>query len=129
MSFINRKSEFSALESEYAKKGAGLIVIYGRRREGKTTLIKEFLKGKTGIYFLADRQLEAESIGRLKDSISEHLQDPHLAEIGFKTWDGLFDYWLRHADFSRKVVFVIDEFQYLAKVNSAFPSILQRIWD
>lgn len=127
--FIDRKSELAALETEYAKNRAGLIVIYGRRRVGKTTLIKEFLKGKPGVYFLADKQLETELIRRLQNSVSEYLHDPHITEIEFKTWDSLFDYWLRHADFSKKIVFVIDEFQYLARVNNAFPSILQRIWD
>lgn len=128
-SFIDRKTELTALEAEYIKNGAGLMVIYGRRRIGKTTLIKEFLKGKSGLYFLADKQMETELIRRLQNSISEYLQDSHLAEIEFKSWDSLFDYWLRHADFSKKIVFVIDEFQYLARVNNAFPSILQRMWD
>ncbi|MBI5182731.1 MAG: ATP-binding protein [Nitrospirae bacterium] len=129
MKFINRELELSNLELEYSKNGACLTIIYGRRRAGKTTLIKEFLKDKPGIYFLADKQFETELIKRFQNSISENLNDQHLNEIEFRTWDSLFDYWLRHADFSRKIVFVIDEFQYLAKVNNAFPSIFQRIWD
>ncbi|MFZ5998825.1 MAG: ATP-binding protein [Nitrospirota bacterium] len=127
--FINRRSELDALEKEYARSGSGLVIIYGRRRVGKTSLIKEFLRRKPGMYFLADRQFETELIGRFQQSLAEHLRDAHLKEITFKTWDSLFDYWLRHADFSKKVVLVIDEFQYLVKVNSAFPSIMQRIWD
>lgn len=127
--FIDRTTELSTLKSEYDKKGAGLIVIYGRRRVGKTTLIREFLKNKQHLYFLADKQIETELIGRLRNSVSEYLKDPHLVEIEFKTWDSLFDYWIRHADFSKKVVFVIDEFQYLASVNNAFPTIFQRVWD
>jgi AAA+ ATPase superfamily predicted ATPase len=128
-SFIDRKSELAALEKEYVKNRAGLMVIYGRRRVGKTTLIKEFLKGKPGVYFLADKQFETELIRRFQNTVSEYLHDPHITEIEFKTWDSLFEYWLRHADFSKRIVFVIDEFQYLARVNNAFPSILQRIWD
>lgn len=127
--FIDRVPELSTLKSEYDKKGAGLIVIYGRRRVGKTTLIREFLKNKTHLYFLADKQIESELIGRLRNSVSEYLKDPHLPDIEFKTWDSLFDYWIRHADFSQKAVFVIDEFQYLASVNNAFPTIFQRVWD
>ena len=127
--FIDRTPELSTLKSEYDKKGAGLIVIYGRRRVGKTTLIREFLKNKQHLYFLADKQVETELIGRLRNSISDYLKDPHLLEIEFKTWDSLFDYWVRHADFSQKVVFVVDEFQYLASVNNAFPTIFQRVWD
>ena len=127
--FINRAPELYTLKSEYDKKGAGLIVIYGRRRVGKTTLIREFLKNKQHLYFLADKQVETELIGRLRNSISDYLKDPHLLEIEFKTWDSLFDYWVRHADFSQKVVFVVDEFQYLASVNNAFPTIFQRVLD
>lgn len=127
--FINRRSELDTIESEYRSNGSGFIVIYGRRRVGKTTLIKEFLRGKPGLYFLADRQMETELIRRLQDSLSEYLSDANLAEIEFKKWDSLFDYWLRHDEFSKKTVFVIDEFQYLARVNNAFPSIFQRIWD
>jgi len=127
--FTDRTPELSTLKSEYDKKGAGLIVIYGRRRVGKTTLIREFLKNKPHLYFLADKQIESELIGRLRNSVSEYLKDAHLPEIEFKTWDSLFDYWIRHADFFNKVVFVIDEFQYLASVNNAFPTIFQRVWD
>ena len=127
--FIDRKSELSAIKSEYAKKGSGFVVIFGRRRVGKTTLIKEFLEKKPCIYFLADKQLETELVERLRNSIAVHLKDPSLMEIEFKSWDAVFDYWIKHADFSKKIIFVIDEFQYLAKVNNAFPSIFQRIWD
>ncbi len=127
--FIDRKIELAALESEYKKRGSSLMIIYGRRRVGKTTLIREFLKGKPGLYFLADRQLETEMIRRLQDSVSESLHDNHLKDVEFKTWDSLFEYWLRHADLAKKNIFVIDEFQYLARVNNAVPSILQRIWD
>jgi len=127
--FVDRKKELDSLASAYDQKGAGLIVIYGRRRVGKTTLINEFFKEKPRIFFLADKQVETELIARLRNLIAEYLNDPGLLEIEFKTWDSLFDYWIKHADFSQKIVFVIDEFQYLAKVNNAFPSIFQRIWD
>ncbi|MBI5192093.1 MAG: ATP-binding protein [Nitrospirae bacterium] len=78
--FINRKSDIDAIETEYSRNGAGFIVIYGRRRVGKTTLIKEFLRGKPGLYFLADRQMETELIRRLQDSLSEYLNDANLSE-------------------------------------------------
>ena len=52
MKFIGRKSELSTLNAEY-DRDSSFVVIYGRRRVGKTTLIKEFLKKKTAFYFLA----------------------------------------------------------------------------
>ena len=57
MRFIGRKSELSKLDAEY-NRDSSFVVIYGRRRVGKTTLIKEFLKEKTAFYFLATEELE-----------------------------------------------------------------------
>ena len=61
--FIGRTKELIALEDVYNKKGFGMTVIYGRRRIGKSTLIREFVKGKKTIFYTAtkvnaDRNLE-----------------------------------------------------------------------
>ena len=52
MQFINRTEELQSLEQEYKRKGGSFVVIYGRRRTGKTTLIRKFLENKPGIYYL-----------------------------------------------------------------------------
>ena len=52
MDFIGRTSELATLNAEL-ERGSGFVVIYGRRRVGKTTLIKEFIKDKRAFYFLA----------------------------------------------------------------------------
>lgn len=129
MKFINRQTELSYLNNAYHESGSKLVVLYGRRRVGKTRLLKEFVADKPHIYFLADKQLEIGLIARLKTIIASSNNDQLLEQLNFNNWDSLFNYWLQHADFSKKIVFVIDEFQYLAKVNPAFPSILQRLWD
>ena len=54
MNFINREKEMETLDREYKKENS-FVVIYGRRRVGKTTLIKEFIKGKKAFYFFADK--------------------------------------------------------------------------
>jgi len=64
MEFIGRKAELAKLSTEYEHDGS-FVVIYGRRRVGKTTLIKEFLKNKTAFYFLATEELETQSMKRL----------------------------------------------------------------
>ncbi|MEW5707100.1 MAG: ATP-binding protein [Actinomycetota bacterium] len=127
--FYNRESELNYLNNEYLKTDARFIVLYGRRRVGKTALIKEFIENKPALYFLADRQLEVELIRRFQETLANFLKDDSILAFEFKSWDGMFDYLIKHADFSKKVVIVLDEFQYLARVNPAFPSILQRIWD
>lgn len=52
MDFIGRKTEFAELEEHY-QRPSGFVVISGRRRVGKTTLIKEFIKNKSALYFVA----------------------------------------------------------------------------
>ena len=47
MKFVDRKSEMETLQNEYRRKGSSLVIMYGRRRVGKTTLISEFIKDKT----------------------------------------------------------------------------------
>ena len=54
MNFINREKELETLNKEY-KKDNSFVVLYGRRRVGKTTLIKEFIKDKKAFYFFADK--------------------------------------------------------------------------
>lgn len=128
MKFINRENELTTLEEEY-KKDSSFVVIYGRRRTGKTTLIKEFIKNKDAVYLFADTQNEIIQIERFKNIIAEHIKDNILKNLDIKTWDNLFSYILKNLNFSKKIILIIDEFQYLYKVNNNFPSIFQRIWD
>ena len=127
--FINRKNDLTYLEDEYKKKESGFMVVYGRRRVGKTTLIEEFIRNKKNVYFMADKQVEKELISRLSMAMAKSIKDTLMPGLTFNSWEDLFSYWLEKEKFDKKVVFVIDEFQYLAKVNPAFPSIVQRLWD
>ena len=69
MRFIGRKNELHTLNTEY-NRNSSFVVIYGRRRVGKTTLIKEFLKNKTAFYYLATEELESQSMKRLANVIA-----------------------------------------------------------
>ena len=129
MSFIDREKELAHLEKEYKRKTSSFVVIYGRRRVGKTTLIKEFIKNKTAIYYLADTQGETIQTERFKNILAEQWNDDVLKEVNFNSWDSLFNYLINHTNNKKKTIIVIDEFQYLVKVNKAVPSIFQRIWD
>ncbi|WP_321329513.1 ATP-binding protein [uncultured Ilyobacter sp.] len=128
MKFINRKKEMQTLEKEFSKENS-FTVIYGRRRTGKTTLIKEFIKNKNAFYFFADKQNEKIQIERFKYQMSDHFNDEFLQNIELKNWDGIFDYLISKSSSQEKLVLVIDEFQYLCMVNKEFSSIFQRIYD
>lgn len=127
MKFIGRKCEMEKLESEYSRDSS-FVVIYGRRRVGKTTLIKEFLKDKTAFYFLATEEIESQSMKRLAGVVARTTKNRLLQNATFTDWLDLFQV-IADYEPEKKKVFVIDEFPYLVKTNSAFPSILQNAWD
>ena len=53
MRFVDRINEIATLEDEYKRKSASMVVIFGRRRVGKTELIRHFIHNKPSLYFLA----------------------------------------------------------------------------
>ena len=125
--FIGRKSELEALEREY-ERANGFVVIYGRRRVGKTTLIKEFVKNKNALYFLAAEQLETENRKAFLRVLADFTGQSYLENAVFSDWESVFEVLAQFKPDEKKVL-VIDEFQYLVSVNKAFPSVFQRIWD
>ena len=127
MKFLGREKEILDLEKEYARDG-GFVVIYGRRRIGKTTLIKQFIKSKTAFYFLATKEVESQSMKRFAGVIARTTGNSVLQKAAFSDWLDLFQ---AVADYkpNEKKILVIDEFPYLVKVNDSFPSILQNAWD
>lgn len=127
MRFIGRKNELHTLNTEY-NRNSSFVVIYGRRRVGKTTLIKEFLKNKSAFYYLATEELESQSMKRLANVIARTTKNTLLQKIEFTDWLDLFQLIADYKPEEKKVL-VIDEFPYLVKTNSAFPSILQNAWD
>ena len=127
MKFIGRKAELAKLNAEYERDGS-FVVIYGRRRVGKTTLIKEFLKKKTAFYFLATEELETQSMKRLAGVIARTTKNSLLQKASFSDWMDMFQVIADYEPEQKKVL-VIDEFPYLVKTNPAFPSILQNAWD
>ena len=124
---IDREDERMALEREYERDQASFVVVYGRRRIGKTSLLVDFLKDKCGVYFLATEESEAQNRATFKGVVADFLDDDLIRHASFDRWDDLFDRLTQ--DVSQRIVIVLDEFQYLGKANNAFLSVLQRIWD
>ena len=126
--FVDREQEMETLQSEYERDGSALVVLYGRRRVGKTTLISEFIKDKNALFFLASEESEAQNRSLLKEKVAEFIDSDLLRSAEVKSWDVLFQS-IMDTPFESKPVIVLDEFQYLGKANPAFPSIFQRIWE
>lgn len=126
--FIDREDELATLENEYRREGSALVILYGRRRVGKTTLISEFIKDKNALFFLASEESETQNQLAFKERAAEFIHSELLANADVKNWELLFKA-IMETPFEKKPIIVIDEFQYIGKSNPAFPSIFQRIWE
>lgn len=128
--FIDRDSELTTLQKEYERAGSSFVVIYGRRRVGKTALINEFCKDRKAVLFLATEENERENRETFKNNVAEFCGDELLAASKIEKWDPVFDVIVKYSkETQEKVIVVMDEFQYLGKANKAFPSIMMGIWD
>ena len=126
--FIDREEELTALEHEYRRDGASLVILYGRRRVGKTSLISEFIKNKKALFFLASEESETQNRNDFRNKAADFIDNGLLREASAAGWEMIFK-TIADSYFDTKPVIVIDEFQYLGKADPAFPSIFQRIWD
>lgn len=124
--FIDREKELEFLESQI-KKPASFVVIYGRRRVGKSELIKRFIKNKKAIYLLATQEVEKELIESFSSEIAECFKDSALKVNPFWQFKQIAEY-IKEKDIA-DLILVIDEFPYLVDANKAIPSILQKYWD
>jgi len=127
MNFINRKEELEALDALWRKKQAQLVVFYGKRRVGKTELIKQFIKGKSAIYYLADKRTQHDQVRELGKRVGQHFNDSLLERNGFQNWLEMFEYLQKHV--TEGIVLAIDEYPYLTESDSATGSLFQKGWD
>ncbi len=127
--FVNRKKELAILEERYKSSHSEFLIIYGRRRVGKTELIRHFVQGKEHVYYMSDMRSEPEQLKILSDLLSEQFKDQIIRANPIQNWELLFRYIESKLSGKKKFILVLDEFQYLAEHNSALTSILQKSWD
>jgi len=125
MNFINRERELAFLNKSYKDKRSQFIVVYGKRRVGKTELVKQFFKSIPHVYFLADKAPEREQLKMLSEKVGLLFNDELLLSRGFGNWHDFF----RYVKGKGRIVITIDEFPFLIEANKAVPSIFQKGWD
>lgn len=123
--FLNRTRELDFLNSRYARLGAEFVVLYGRRRVGKSALVYEWCQGKPFLYFFAARLPDAVLLREFSQEVAKALGQPDRT---FSDWSSAF---LALAELAReqRFVVVIDEYPYLADSSPGLSTVLQRAWD
>ncbi|MBV7332833.1 ATP-binding protein [Chloroflexi bacterium TSY] len=122
---LNRTRELDYLDRRYARPRAEFIVLYGRRRVGKSTLIYEWSKDKPSLYFFAARLPDNVLLREFSQQVAQALKQP---ERTFSDWTDVFLALAELAQEERFIV-VIDEYPYLADSVPGLSTVLQRAWD
>lgn len=127
--FVNREQEIKILKERQKSQRAEFLVVYGRRRVGKTELLRQFMKDHLHVYFLADRQSELEQLRNFSAALGQHFADSVIIEQPLRSWDLAFRYFGQKLSGQSKLILILDEFPYLVEANTALPSIIQKYWD
>ena len=115
------------MNEKWETKTSQLFVIYGKRRVGKTELVKQFLQDKPAIYFLADKRNHGDQLKELGRVIGNYFDDKILTKNGFQNWIEFFEYISNKGN--KQLVVAIDEYPYLVETDDAISSIFQKGWD
>jgi len=122
--FIGREKEIETIEKRIQNKEFEFGILYGRRRIGKTSLLKEILKSNKGIYFVANEMGYEYNLNILSNAVASFYND----SVTFSSLDMLFEYLNKKSN-KERVLLIIDEFTYLFTKEPAIQSLLQNAID
>ncbi|MEY8309940.1 ATP-binding protein [Erysipelotrichaceae bacterium 51-3] len=128
--FIGRKQELSFLESRYSQSSGELIIVYGRRRIGKTETLLQFCKDKNAVFFPCTECADATQLQRFSQTLMQKAVPGSGFILNFSDWESAFRTFVHTSSSDQKKrILVLDEFPYMVKGNPEIPSILQNLWD
>lgn len=127
--FIGREAELSFLQDKYDESRGQLIVLYGRRRVGKTETLREFCKGKPHIFYSCTQSTDKVQLSKFSKQIFKEDIPAKKYISEFADWESALRSVLDLPYGDKKKLLIIDEFPYMCKGNKSIPSILQNLWD
>jgi len=127
MKFLDRETELALLADHLERSGAGFFVLYGRRRIGKTELLRRALAGRPrAAYHVGTRSTPVEELGRLSATLARDWKQPFLAAQALASHDAFLAFL---GGLRGPHILVLDEFPYLAESDPSLPGLLQAAWD
>lgn len=127
--FVGRETELKFLEDRYNEKKGQLLVLYGRRRVGKTETLREFCKNKPHIFFSCTQTTDRVQLAKFSKQLLREDIPAKQYVSEFADWEKAFRAILDLPYGEKKKLIVIDEFPYMCRGNKSIPSILQNLWD
>ena len=127
--FIGREAELAFLQSKYEEKGGQLIVLYGRRRVGKTETLREFCKDKPHVFYSCTQSTDKVQLAKFSGRVLREDIPAKKYISEFADWESALRSVLDLPYGDRKKMLIIEEFPYMCKGNKSIPSILQNLWD
>lgn len=122
---FGRKEELNHLNELYDSHNFEFLVMYGRRRVGKTTILQEFARNSHSIFFPAREKNDALNLEDFSKVIQYHFDKTFIAS--FQNWEDAFNYI--GSKVTERTTIIIDEFPYIIEENPSVKSILQHVID
>ena len=127
--FIGREAELKFLQDKYTEERGQFIVLYGRRRVGKTETLREFCKDKPHVFFSCTQTTDLVQLRNFSNRMFKEDIPAKNYISEFADWEKAFRAVLDLPYGNQKKLLVIDEFPYMCRGNKSIPSILQNLWD
>lgn len=135
LDFVGRQHEIERLDDLLARNEASFLVVYGRRRVGKTELIEQYFRNHCVLKFEGiepDRNdkgaTQAEQIQECQRRLAQYLENPLIARVVCTGWTDFFEL-LDNVASQKRVVLYFEEVQWLAGYKSDFFARLKPFWD
>lgn len=128
--FVGRQSYLQLLTGLWKERTSKLVSLYGRRRVGKTELIRKFVQDKKVFFFEALENEETPSqIKHFLSQLADYCQEPHLKDLNYKDWKPAFEILSQKMAQEPQIILVFDELPWMAAGRGKLVSYLKYFWD
>lgn len=132
--FFGRKQEFNLLDKLYQSDGGQLLILYGRRRIGKTALLQawceQHLNESDYLYWMATQTSSVNQLRDFSQTVRRYRSpnEPLPTTFSYDSWEDAFEV-VGQISAEKRFVLIMDEITYVMQANPELPSLIQRAWD